>query len=122
MTRVLLGQIATARSGDKGAASNVGVIAPDLSTYNLLRDVLTTERVADHFSRICRGGVDRYELPNVYVLNFILHDSLGGGGAASLRTDAQGKTHGLGMLYLSLDVPDHIAIPDPAFDTHAGFR
>jgi hypothetical protein len=122
MTQALLGQIATARSGDKGAASNVGVIAPDLITYEFLRDTLTTDRVAAHFSAICRGRVDRYELPNLYVLNFILHDSLGGGGAASLKTDAQGKAHGLGMLYLSLDIPNAITIRNSAFDTHAAFH
>ena len=115
MKRVLLGQIATARSGDKGAASNVGVIAPDWRTYQLLRDELTTDRVAEHFSAICHGKVERYELPNLLVLNFILHDSLGGGGAASLKTDAQGKTHGLGMLYLALDVPDEIEIRNSSY-------
>src|SRR5580700_8125636 len=110
MNRVRLGQIAAARYGDKGGASNVGVIAKDSETYELLREALTTDRVAEHFSAICRGRVERFELPNLFVLNFILHDSLGGGGAASLKTDAQGKAHGLGMLYLSLDVPDDIAI------------
>jgi hypothetical protein len=115
MKRVLLGQIAAARSGDKGDASNVGVIAPDSRTYELLRNELTTDRVADHFSAICHGGVERYELPNLFVLNFILHDSLGGGGAASLKTDAQGKTHGLGMLYLALNVPEDLEIRDDSY-------
>ena len=110
MNRVRLGQIAGARSGDKGGASNVGVIAKDSETYELLREALTTDRVAEHFSAICRGRVERFELPNLFVLNFILHDSLGGGGAASLKTDAQGKTHGLGMLYLELDIPEDISI------------
>jgi hypothetical protein len=111
MTVVRLGQIAIARSGDKGGASNVGVIAPDLETYQVLCNILTADRVADHFSEICRGPVDRFELPNLFALNFILHDSLGGGGAASLKTDAQGKTHGLGMLYIELDLPDSPAPP-----------
>ena len=110
MNRVRLGQIAGARSGDKGGASNVGVIAKDSETYELLRKALTTDRVAEHFSAICRGRVERFELPNLFVLNFILHDSLGGGGAASLKTDAQGKTHGLGMLYLELDIPEDLSI------------
>jgi len=103
---IKLSQIAYSRSGDKGDGSNVGVIANSAEIYEFLLKELTVERVKDHFSKICLGEVDRYEVPNLLALNFILHDSLGGGGSESLKTDAQGKTHGLGILQMELDVPD----------------
>ena len=103
-----LSRIAYARSGDKGDGSNVGVVAKSKAAYDFLVKELTTERVKEHFKEICFGKVDRYEIPNVLALNFLLHDSLGGGGSASLKTDAQGKTHGLGMLYMKLDIPDEL--------------
>ena len=106
MTRIQLREIASARSGDKGADSNIGVWTDDDETFELLREQLTAERVKDHFRALCRGEVERFELPNLRALNFILHDSLDGGGAASLRTDAQGKTLSLGLLQLELDVPE----------------
>lgn len=106
MARVKLMQIAIARSGDKGADSNVGVMARTPELYEFLRKELTAERVKQHFREICMGGVDRYELPNLRALNFILHDSLGGGGTETQKTDAQGKVHGLAMLHMELDVPD----------------
>lgn len=107
--RVALGAIAHARSGDKGDASNVGLVAYTPAAYELLRRELTPERVKQHFREVCRGRVDRYEVPNLLALNFILHDSLGGGGTESLKTDAQGKTHGQGLLMLELDVPADLA-------------
>lgn len=110
MQRVRLAQIAHARSGDKGDDSNVGVIADSAEIYELLVKELTAERVAGHFARICRKGVTRYEVPNLRALNFILHDSLGGGGTASLSTDAQGKTHGQAVLLLELEVPDGVPV------------
>ncbi|MDN5937996.1 MAG: hypothetical protein L0H83_04985 [Salinisphaera sp.] len=106
MARVKLMDIALARSGDKGSDSNVGVMAKTPELYEFLEKELTNERVHKHFSEICKGGVDRYELPNLQALNFILHDSLGGGGTAALQSDAQGKVHGLAMLHMELDVPD----------------
>jgi hypothetical protein len=112
MKSVLLGRLAYTRSGDKGDGSNVGVVARSPAAYDLLRRQLTAERVRSHFREICRGEVDRYEAPNLLALNFILHDSLGGGGSESLKTDAQGKTHGLGMLLLPIEVPDDFEIPD----------
>ncbi len=111
MTRVRLERLAYTRSGDKGDGSNVGVVAYTREAFELLRRMLTPDRVKQHFSSICLGKVDRYEAENLLALNFILHDSLGGGGSESLKTDAQGKTHGLGMLYLELDVPDDFALP-----------
>ncbi len=104
--KVQLSKLAYARSGDKGDGSNVGVVAYSRDGFELLKRELTPARVKEHFKEICLGQVDRYEAPNLLALNFILHDSLGGGGSESLKTDAQGKTHGLGMLMMQVDVPD----------------
>jgi hypothetical protein len=108
MARVKLMDIAIARSGDKGAGSNVGVMANSPALYEFLVKHLTVERVQQHFREINFGKVDRYEAPNLRSLNFILHDSLGGGGTETLKTDAQGKVHGLAMLHMELDVPDNL--------------
>jgi hypothetical protein len=108
MARVPLERIAHARSGDKGDASNVGVIAITPELYPILIRELTPERVKAHFGEVCRGRVERFEVPNLLALNFLLHDSLGGGGTESLLTDAQGKTHAQGLLTLELDVPDEL--------------
>ena len=109
--KVPLSKLAYARSGDKGDGSNVGVVAYTPEAYEVIKSVLTPERVKQHFREICLGEVDRYEAPNLLALNFILHDSLGGGGSESLKTDAQGKTHGLGMLFMEVEVPDDFPIP-----------
>ena len=105
MKKLPLYAMAHARSGDKGDASNVGVLAYDDRAYAILREHLTAERVKEHFGDLVAGTVDRYEMPNLRALNFILHDSLGGGGSASLKTDAQGKTHGMAMLRMHVEVP-----------------
>jgi hypothetical protein len=107
--RVKLEQIAHARSGDKGDASNVGLIAQTPELYEVLRAQVTAERVKEHFREVCRGPVQRYELPNILALNFILHDSLGGGGTESLKNDAQGKTHAQGLLQMEIDLPEGLA-------------
>ncbi len=112
--KIPLSKLAYARSGDKGDGSNVGVVAYDAAAYEVIKSVLTTDRVKEHFKEICFGDVDRYEAPNLLALNFILHDSLGGGGSESLKTDAQGKTHGLGILYMEVEVPDDFAVPERA--------
>jgi len=114
MPRVSLTRIATARSGDKGAGSNVGVLARSDAAYAFLKEHLDAERVRAHMSRINAGGVKRYEADNLRLLNFLLEDSLGGGGSASLRTDAQGKTHGLAVLRMELDVPQEVLDRTPA--------
>lgn len=101
---VKLSEIAYARSGDKGDGSNVGVFATSRETYEWLRRELTEERVKRHFAAICKGEVTRYEAPNLLALNFILRDSLGGGGSESLKTDAQGKAHGLGLLLMEIEL------------------
>ncbi len=109
--RVLLRDIAHARSGDKGDASNVGLIAASQPLYEVIRREVTSVRVKAHFAQVCRGPVDRYEVPNLHALNFILHDALGGGGTESLKTDAQGKTHAQGMLMMEIEVPDDLVPP-----------
>lgn len=106
MKTVKLIEIAHARSGDKGDGSNVGLIAYSKAGYDIIQAQVTTERVKEHYKEICFGAVDRYELPNLNALNFILHDSLGGGGTESVKTDAQGKTHGMGILSMEVEVPD----------------
>jgi hypothetical protein len=111
MKRIPLYAIAHARSGDKGDGSNVGIMAYDERGYGILREWLTPERVRAHFAGIVRGEVRRYELPNLLALNFLLHDSLGGSGSASLRNDAQGKTHGMGLLRMLVEVPDDYTPP-----------
>lgn len=107
-SRVPLSRVAHARSGDKGDASNVGLIADRPELYDVLLREVTAERVATHFRAVCRGRVERFEVPNLSALNFLLHDSLGGGGTASLVTDAQGKTHGQGLLEMVIEVPSEL--------------
>jgi hypothetical protein len=104
--RIPLIDIAHARSGDKGDTANVGVIAFEPQWYPVLAKHLTRERVAQHFAGVITGGVDRYELPNLGALNFLLHGALDGGGTLSLKTDAQGKVFSTALLRLVLDVPD----------------
>ncbi len=106
MKKVPLSRLAHARSGDKGDAANCGVIAFKEAYYPFLREVLTAERVKEHFTGICEGPVDRYELPNLWALNFVLHNTLGGGGTVSLKLDAQGKTVASAMLLMEVEVPD----------------
>ena len=110
MKRIQLRQIAHARSGDKGDSSNVGLIANDEKNFEIIDREVTPERVKAHFGDLVRGKVVRYELPNLNCLNFILHDSLGGGGSETLRNDAQGKTHGQALLLMEIDVPDDFSI------------
>lgn len=112
MTRIRLEEIAHARSGDKGDGSNVGLIAYTEAGYRLLERELTVERVKQYFSTICKGSIERFEVPNLKALNFILHDSLGGGGSESVKTDAQGKTHGQALLRMELDLPGGVSLAD----------
>jgi hypothetical protein len=108
MARLKLARVAHARSGDKGDASNVGLIADSAELYAVLAREVTAERVKGHFRAICKGEVERFAVPNLLALNFLLHDALGGGGTASLVTDAQGKCHGQGLLEMEIDVPDEL--------------
>lgn len=100
--------IAHARSGDKGDTGNVGVVARKPEYYPLLLKYLTEERVKRHFDGICLGRVERFELPNIEAVNFLLHNALGGGGTKSLKNDAQGKTLSSVMLRLELDIEETI--------------
>jgi hypothetical protein len=109
MTRVQLVHLAHARSGDKGDTANIGVIAYEAAHYDLLRRELTADRVEAHLHELVRGKVERFELPKVWALNFLLHGALGGGGTLSLRTDSQGKVLSTALLRLELEVPDDVA-------------
>ena len=102
--KVPLSKIAHTRSGDKGDMVNIGVIAWKAEDYPALKRGLTAERVKAYFGARVRGPVERYELPNLHALNFVLHGALGGGGTLSLRIDAQGKTFGAALLGLELDL------------------
>jgi hypothetical protein len=102
--KVPLSQIAHTRSGDKGDTCNIGVIALREADYPVLAREVTAERVKRHFGDLVRGAVERYELPKLGELNFLLHGALGGGGTVSLRTDAQGKTFGAAILNLEIEV------------------
>jgi len=102
--KVPLSRIAHTRSGDKGDTCNIGVIAWDQRHFPILVRELTTERVKRHFGSLVEGSVERYELPNLGALNFLLHRALGGGGTVSLRTDAQGKTFGAALLSLEIEL------------------
>ena len=99
-----LAQIAHTRSGDKGDTCNIGVIALDERDYPVLVREVTAERVKRHFGELVRGQVERFELPNLGALNFLLHGALGGGGTVSLRTDAQGKTFGAALLAMEIEL------------------
>ena len=101
--KIILNDIAYARSGDKGPNSNVGVIFKTKEDYIWALEVLTISCVKNYFGDIVKGEVERYELPNLNALNFILNDSLGGGGSQTLINDAQGKTYGQAILMMELD-------------------
>jgi hypothetical protein len=114
--RVQLVDLAHARSGDKGDTANVGVIALRPEWYPLLTTYLTRERVAEHFRGVITGDVERYEIPNLRALNFLLHGALDGGGTLSLKTDAQGKVFSTALLRMIIDIPDaearRLALPE----------
>jgi hypothetical protein len=108
--KIPLSRLAHARSGDKGDVSNVGVIASNPRCYPVLLREVTADRVMKHFGPLVQGRVERYELPNLYALNFVMEQALDGGGTISLRTDAQGKTHGAALLMMEIEVaPDELA-------------
>ena len=102
--KIKLIDLAHGRSGDKGDAANIGIIAYDANGYNIIKKHLTKETVKKHFEGICLGNVERFELPNLRALNFLLHDTLGGGGTVSLKHDAQGKTLAAALLRMELEV------------------
>ncbi len=104
--KIELTKLAHARSGDKGDTANVGVIALKDEFYPLLVREVTAEKVKKHFGEMVKGEVERFELPNLGALNFLLHESLGGGGTLSLMTDAQGKTFSTALLRMHLEIDD----------------
>src|SRR5215475_5673260 len=106
--KVPLSRIAHTRSGDKGDTCNVGVIAYDERHFPVLVREVTADRVKQHFAELVEGNVERFELPNLGALNFLLHRALGGGGTVSLRTDAQGKTFGASLLSMEIEGPDDL--------------
>ena len=107
--KIELLKLAHARSGDKGDTANVGVIALKEEFYPLLVREVTAERVKEHFGSMVKGEVERFELPNLSALNFLLHESLGGGGTLSLMTDAQGKTFSTALLRMKIEIADEDA-------------
>lgn len=109
MVRIPLVHLAHARSGDKGDTANVGVIAYDPEHYPLLVEALTPDAVKAWFGPLVRGPVERFELPNLHALNFLLHGALGGGGTRSLMNDAQGKVFSTALLRMEIEVPAAVA-------------
>jgi hypothetical protein len=108
MRRVQLAQIASSRSGDKGNISDISLFAKNNKIYEFLKNVVTPERIKEHFSGLCTGKVERYEVPNVLALKFVLHDALGGGSASSLRMDNLGKSLSAALLRMEVEVSDPI--------------
>jgi hypothetical protein len=104
MAKRKLIEIAHARSGDKGDTANVGLIARKPEYYPILVREVTADRVKEYFAGVCLGAVERYELPNLGALNFLLHESLDGGGTLSLKADPQGKTYSSALLRMEIDV------------------
>ena len=104
--KLQLQKLAHSRSGDKGDTANIGLIALRPEYYPILVREVTANRVKEHFKGICLGEVERFELPNLGALNFLLHQSLGGGGTVSLRTDPQGKTLSVALLRMEIDVAE----------------
>jgi hypothetical protein len=104
--KIRLLDIAHARSGDKGDTANVGLVALRNEWYPILVRHVTRERVTEHFANVIKGSVERFELPNLFALNFLLHGALGGGGTVTLRTDAQAKVYSSALLRLVIEVPD----------------
>jgi hypothetical protein len=106
--KIKLQEIAHARSGDKGPNSNVGLIFRHPKIYNWALNHITNALVKAHFGTMVKGEVKRYKMNNLWALNFILYDSLGGGGSESLLNDAQGKTHGQALLLMEIDLPENL--------------
>ena len=103
LREIQLRWLAHARSGDKGDTANVGLIALKPEWYELIRTEVTLARVKRHFKGMV-SGVERFELPNLQALNFLLHGALDGGGTISLKTDAQGKVYSTALLRMRIPV------------------
>lgn len=108
MQCVKLAEIAFSRSGDKGNISDISLFAKNHQIYEVLKSLVTAEKVKEHFKGVSTGEVERYEVPNVLALKFILHDALGGGAASSLRMDNLGKSLSAALLRMEVEVPEEI--------------
>ncbi|HLF20726.1 MAG TPA: hypothetical protein VI704_08035 [Bacteroidota bacterium] len=108
--KIQLLRICHGRSGDKGDTANIGLIARKQEYYPVIRKYVTEEKVQRHFEGIVLGKVERYELPNLWALNFLLHEALGGGGTKSLKNDAQGKTLAAALLKMEIDIEETIEV------------
>lgn len=108
--KVKLITICHARSGDKGDTANIGLIARKQEYYAVIDKYVTAERVRKHFQGIVLGNVERFELPNIWALNFLLHNALGGGGTKSLKNDAQGKTLAAALLKMEIETEETITV------------
>lgn len=106
--RIQLRTLCHARSGDKGDTANIGLIALKEEWYPIIEREVTAERVQKHFEGIALGSVERFEMPNIGALNFLLHQALGGGGTKSLKNDAQGKTLGAALLRMEIEIDDSL--------------
>lgn len=104
MKKIKLSQICHGRSGDKGDAANIGLIAFKKEDYPIIKKYITADVVKKYFEGICFGPVERYEMPNINALNFVLHNTLGGGGTVSLKNDAQGKTLASALLMMEIEI------------------
>ena len=108
--RLQLAQIAHARSGDKGDTGNVGLIARRPEYYPIIKKYVTVDAVRQHFKGICNGKVERFEIPNLNAMNFLLHETLGGGGTVSLKNDAQGKTLSSALLRMEIEITEKFTL------------
>jgi hypothetical protein len=113
MARVQLRDLVGVRSGDKGDRSDLTLFADDEAAYRAVLDAVTVEAVRAHFGDLVQGEVERFEVPNVWAVKFVLHGALGGGGPRSLRSDNLGKTLGGALLRMQVDVPDDVASAAP---------
>jgi hypothetical protein len=104
-----LRDLAQARSGDKGNVSDIALFAITRDVYDLLKREVTAERVKEHFKGICFGEVERFEVPNVLALKFVLHEALGGGGPSSIRIDNLGKSLSAALLRMQIEVPEPLS-------------
>ncbi|MBD3226521.1 MAG: hypothetical protein GF313_17480 [Caldithrix sp.] len=104
--KVKLIELAHARSGDKGDTANVGIIALKPEYYSIIKKHVTADKVKKHFGNMVKGKVERFELPNICALNFLLHNALGGGGTLTLKHDAQGKTISAALLRMEIEVDE----------------
>jgi hypothetical protein len=106
VSKVLLKELAYTRSGDKGDISNVGILAFNRSSFEILRKQVTPQRVKEHYQDLVRGEVKVYEMPNINALQVVMHNALGGGATKTLRWDETGKSMCLAMLYMEIEVPN----------------